>query len=271
MEEIEGELGRISMKDINPHWRFIKPNSGLTATEDFVSDLHTINEALAKPHGDPEPDNNADEPLPSIDDIIRDINNNNHVQRPTPEASEAVEELLDSNGVDLLNVNSPRIVKSKGRPTGAKNKKGIMSRAEKAKAKSTKRDLSSFEHVDASIRALRGGKVKGGRRGGRGGAASTSTSTATARSKAVRKSLKALAPFNAASIEADRLAFEKEHEEIAKDIRGIITRQTMRKTVAKAFASNATGKGAIHIDSDADFNGEDDAASTEDWMYDMGD
>jgi hypothetical protein len=93
-----------------------------------------------------------------------------------------------------------------------------MTRAEKAKAMSTRRDPSGFEHVDASIRASRGGK----RKSGKGGAASTPT--ATARRKAVRKNLKTLAPFTAATIQANRRAMQEAHANIEKDVRGIITR-----------------------------------------------
>ena len=42
-----------------------------------------------------------------------------------------------------------------------------MTRTKKAKAKSTRRDSSSFEHVDAAIKASRGGKGAVERGGGR--------------------------------------------------------------------------------------------------------
>lgn len=269
MEEVDGGLGRILMRDISYHWRFIKPDTGLIATDDFVSDLPTIEEALAEPYGDPEDYEDANKPLPSVDDIVADMANNNHVQRPTPEAPKPVEEqILDGDGVNLLDINSPRIAKSKGRPTGSRNKKGTITRAEKAKTKSTKRDPSGFEHVDASIQASRGGKSKG-KRGGGGGAVSTSRSTATARGKTLRKQLKALESFTAATIDADIQAMEKENAIIEEDIRGIITRQAARQTV-KASASVATTEGTIHIDSDVEFDGADDASSADDWMYERG-
>lgn len=55
-----------------------------------------------------------------------------------------------------------------GCPTGGKNKKGTMTRTEISKAKSTRRDPSSFEFVEAIVQAPRGGTRS--RRGrGRGG------------------------------------------------------------------------------------------------------
>jgi len=59
----------------------------------------------------------------------------------------------------------------KGRSTRAKNKKGTMSRANKAKARSIKRDSFDFEHVEASIKTSR----DSGRRRERDRGESTST------------------------------------------------------------------------------------------------
>lgn len=278
MEEMEDGRGRLLMRDISHHWRFNKPDSGLVPTEDFASDLPIIDEALQEPHDELESDEDAVQPLSNIDEIIRDMDrNNNNLHRSTPEAPDAAdEELLNSDGVDMLDVNSPRIIKSKGRPTGAKNKKGIMTRAAKAKAKSTRRDPSGFEHVDARIRTTRGGKGGGGasRRGkDKGGAAASTitTAVANARSKRVRKQLKEFAPFTAATFDADMQAIQAEDAIIEKDIRAIISRQAARQA-AEASAAVATTKGSIHIDSDAEFdvNGDGDAASADDWMYDWG-
>ncbi len=90
----------------------------------------------------------------------------NRVQRLSSNSLEPVAKLIDDD-VDLLNVNESCIVKTKGRLARAKNRKSTMTRTKKAKAKSTRRDSSSFEHVDAAIKASRGGKGAVERGGGR--------------------------------------------------------------------------------------------------------
>jgi len=57
-----------------------------------------------------------------------------------------------------------------GCPIGGKNKRGTMTRTETSKAKSTRRDPSSFEFVEAIVQAPRGGTRS---RRGRGGGGET--------------------------------------------------------------------------------------------------
>jgi len=264
MEAVDGGLGRLQMEDIDSHWWFKKPDYGRQATADFHSDLRAMNEAIAEPLDSVEDvldiGLNTDEPLPSIDDILQGLEAHNLVHRPTPEPPEPPEpaaELIDDD-IELLDVNEPRIAKAKGRPVGAKNRKGIMTRAEKAKAKSTRRDPSGFEHVDAAIQASRGR----GRRGGRGGAI-------TGPRKASRK--RQAAPFTAATIDAHIRTMEEVDAEIDHDVRGIITRQAARKAAEQQEASTSTGittMEAIHIDTDEEFNVDDDgdADQSDEWM-----
>jgi hypothetical protein len=264
MEEVEDDLGRLLINDVDVHWHFKKPPGPPTAN--FTSDRPAINEATAEPLGSME-DIDPDQPLPDIDEIIRGLQTNNLVQRPTPEAPEPAAELIDDD-IDLLDVNEPRIAKAKGRPVGARNRKGIMTRAEKAKAKSTRRDPSGFEHVDAAIKASRGGKrtVAESARGGRNQARS--------------RKQKEVKIDDVAAMDADIQAFNKDMDEIHDDIRGIITRQTARKaakeavTISAASATStiitATTKEAILVDDDSEFDadGDGDADSDDDWMYD---
>ncbi len=228
IEAVDDGLGRIHLSDVDIHWWFKKPDSGIISIADFVSDHPAINEALAEPLGAIEDvldiDLDLDQPLPFIDDIIRHLQVSNRVQRPPPDSPEPAAELIDDD-VDLLDVNEPRIVKAKGRPAGAKNRKGTMTRAKKAKAKSIRRDPSGFEHVDAAIKASRGGKGAVERGGGRG--------------KARQRKQKEPEAGTVAAIDADIQAFNEDMDEIHEDMRGIITRQTARTAAEEATATSA--------------------------------
>jgi len=231
MEAVKDGLGRILIADIDPHWCFKKPDSGLESTMDFTSDIQAIEEALAEPLESMEDDVDADQSLPSINDIIRGIEAGNVLERLASDSSEPAAELIDED-IDLLDINEPRVVKAKGRPIGAKNKKGTMTRTEKAKAKSTRRDLSGFEHIDVAIKASRDGKGAVGR-GDR-------------RDKARRRKQKGPEAGTVAAMDANIKAFNEEMKEIHEDIRGIITRQTARKATKEATTtSTASATSAI--------------------------
>ncbi len=266
-EAVKDGLGRILMDDIDPHWRFKKPHSGVEPTVHFTSDIQAIEEALAEPLGLADDDEDAEEALLSIDDIIRGIQTNNVLERPPSDSSESAAELIDED-VDLLDVNEPRVVKSKGRPTGARNKKGTMARTEKAKAKSTKRISSGFKHVDASIKASRGGKRTVGR-GGRGG-----------RGKTIKNKQKETEVDDIAAMDAHIRAFNQDMDEINEDIRGIITRQAAKKEAKGATATSAasaiiktTTNEVIQVSDDGEYDadGGRDADSDGEWMFDRGD
>lgn len=131
--------------------------------------------------------------LPGADDLIHD----RIESQPASSASENLE--LD----DMLSIAEPAKAKAKGRPRGSVNKKGTMTRAEKKAAKSTKQDLSGFEHVEQEFEAKakrtkkttsqaktdregrgREGEDRGGRgRRGRGGATTRGRDGAAARGR----------------------------------------------------------------------------------------
>jgi len=58
----------------------------------------------------------------------------------------------------LLDVNQSRIAKTKERLVEAKNKKDTITKIEKTKTKSIKRNLFNFEYVDATIKVSRDSK-----------------------------------------------------------------------------------------------------------------
>ena len=204
IEEVDGGLGRLHLEDVHPHWRFKKPSSGLNPDpEAFTNDLDYV--TLLNPEVDADDDDEPDplpDDLPSLEELLHgreDSQPNQEVGEVTGEATAGVigevtgevndadkdESDIDSDdelGLDLervgnlLDINEPKRVKSKGRPKGAKQKNPVMTRKEKAAARSTKRDPSGFEHTEAAIASQRGGRGRGrgrgqprGERGGRGG------------------------------------------------------------------------------------------------------
>jgi len=174
MKEVKGGLGRIPIEDVHYHWRFGKGHGPSIAR--LETDFVAIEEALAVQLEEESADESSDvddRSLPDLDAILLRKVDSNKDLRPSPDANELEKDVHKEVDDDeaLRHVNEPRVVKAKGRPTGAKNKKGTMSRADKTKARSTKRDPSGFEHVEAGIKASRGS----GRRRGRGRGESTST------------------------------------------------------------------------------------------------
>jgi len=104
--------------------------------------------------------------------LLRKVDSNKNL-RPSPNANELeknVHKKID-NDETLRHVNESRVIKTKDRFIGAKNKKGTMSRANKTKAKFIKRDSFDFEHVETSIKVSR----NSGRRRERDRNESTST------------------------------------------------------------------------------------------------
>lgn len=115
---------------------------------------------------------------PSWEDLLRDhevqrTNNEQANEQTNEQANEQVNEqindeinghieAIDEDSDDelrhdleqvnsMLDVNEPRKVKSKGRSRGVKQKKPVMTRKEKAAARSTRRDSSGFEIVEKNI------------------------------------------------------------------------------------------------------------------------
>ena len=121
--------------------------------ENFVSDLTFINEALTESLKSlklSDFDKNTEVILSSITQIIRELEINNYVEKFAFESSESVEKLINNN--ELLIVNELFIVQVKGRSKEIKNKKKIITRAEKAKTKFIKRNSFDFEHVKINLR-----------------------------------------------------------------------------------------------------------------------
>ena len=156
-------------------------------------------------------------------------------QKPASEPPEPVEELISGN--ELLAVNKPLIVQAKGRPKEAKNKKEVKTRAERAKAKSTKRNSFDFEHVEVSFR-----------RGDRGDRDDRDERS----SKEVKKSF---VTDIAAAMETDIQVIEKASAAINRDVQAILTRagaKARTKGASNDLIVN-TNKTAIEINSDGEF------------------
>jgi len=119
----------------------------------------------------------------------------------------------------VLDTNESRVVKAKGRLVEARNKKGTMTKAKKAKAKSTRRDPFDFEHVDAAIKASRDGKRIDGR---------------DDRDKARQKKQKKPKVDSVVAMDANIQALNEDMNEIHENIRSIIIKQTTRKATKEA-------------------------------------
>ena len=121
--------------------------------ENFVFDLIIIDEALTKSLKSSELfdfDENIKIILSSMIQIIRELEVNNHIKKFVSESFKLVEELINDN--ELLKMNEFFIVKIKNRFKEIRNKKEIMTRAEKAKTKFIKQDSFDFEHVEVNFR-----------------------------------------------------------------------------------------------------------------------
>ena len=120
--------------------------------KNFVFNLTVINKALTKLFKISKLSDfnkNIKVILSPMTQIIREFKINNHVEKFASEFSKSVEELIDNN--NLLIMNELFIVKVKNRSQEVKNKKKVMTRAEKAKTKFIKRNLFDFEHVKINL------------------------------------------------------------------------------------------------------------------------
>jgi len=119
----------------------------------------------------------------------------------------------------LLDINEFRVAKAKGRFVEARNKKGTITKAKKTKAKSIKRDLFDFEHVDAAIKVSRDNKgaIERGDR----------------RDKVRLRKQKKPKVSIVAAMNANIKAFNEKMKKIHEDMRSIITRQTTKKATKK--------------------------------------
>ena len=121
--------------------------------ESFVFDLIVIDEALTKSLKSSKLfdfDENIKIILSSMIQIIREFKINNHVEKFAFESSELVKELINDN--KLLKMNESFIFKVKDRFKKTRNKKEVMTRAEKAKTTFIKRDSFHFKHIEVNFR-----------------------------------------------------------------------------------------------------------------------
>ena len=212
--------------------------------KNFVSDLAVIDEALTEPLKSSklfDSDENIEIILSSMIQIIREFEVNNHVEKSASEFSEFVEELINDN--ELLIVNEPDIVKAKGRSKGTRNKKEVMTQAEKTKAKFIKRDPSDFEHVKVNLRRDgRGGRDDRDDHDGRDdrGDRDDRDDDNNRSSEEVKKS----SVTNTVTImEADIQAIKKASAVINRDVQAILTRaEAKAKTKRAAILTRAGAK-----------------------------
>ena len=121
--------------------------------EDFVFNLIIINKVLTKSLKFSEFSNlkkDIEVILSSMIQIIRELKVNNYVKKFAFEFSKFSEKLIDDN--NLLTVNELFIVKVKDRFKKTKNKKKVMTRAEKAKIKFIKWNSLNFKYIKINFR-----------------------------------------------------------------------------------------------------------------------
>ncbi len=87
--------------------------------------------------------------------LLRKVDNNKNLKSSSNanESKKNVHEIDDDEA--LRHVNESRVIKTKNRSIEAKNKKDTMSRTNKTKTRSIKRDSFDFEHVETNIKILR--------------------------------------------------------------------------------------------------------------------
>lgn len=142
---LKTEEKKLLLEDVHPHWRFKKPDSCLlTSTRTFVSD----------PPSNPPPvsseSNLSSSSFSSDPDLLSNADDLIHGRIESPLVFEPKK---NSDLENLRNVAEPKIAKAKGIPSISLNKKELMTQAEKKAARSTKRDLSEFEHVERELAA----------------------------------------------------------------------------------------------------------------------
>ena len=141
-EVLKDEEKKLLLEDVHSHWRFKKSEFfRLTFTNDFFFDSQSESSELSKRsfyESSPKIfDDFVTDSLSDVDELIR-----------TRLDSSIVSSISENNDLnDLLDIAEFEIAKAKGRSRESQNKKKIMTRAKKKAAKSTKRDLSEFEHV----------------------------------------------------------------------------------------------------------------------------
>ena len=205
LNRLHDQRGRLNVDDFHSHWRFRKSQTADAEPSAFRFDYQVIEDVSSASRDqvidsseddiwlDPSQftEQESDYDFPEVSELVTGLRSNadasmSPIQEELPEGdenvdwenhndiesrhdtSEPVEEELVID--DLLTVNDPRVVKPKGRPRGAKGKQLSMTRAEKRAAKTTKRDLFKFEHVDRALDARKAsqrgrGRGQGARRG----------------------------------------------------------------------------------------------------------
>ena len=160
------KLGRISITDVHPHWRFKKSEFEIAVIREFSSDTVVIVQLLnnsMKDENDQEVENvdraildpTANENFDShmskkeFKIVFRNLKRNAHIERSSSDAENSIDENIEN--VKLTVINESRPVKNKSRPKNSKNQKPLMTRTKKIVAKSTTRNPSEFEYVETAV------------------------------------------------------------------------------------------------------------------------
>ena len=215
MEAETAEEKRLKLEDVHPHWMFHKPETS-TSTNDFASDVDPDSESAYQPFYEPPPPRADESEIEDLDEV------KNLFQEPSSRLSPPVmSSASEVSEEELLDINEPRVMKTKGRPKGSQNHKSLMSKKEQAAARNTNRNLSGFEHVekDIKVKATRAKKearaeatrakrkataaTKGGARGRGGGRNQASSSASMPRLKRFRVTKPATATTEAMDISSD--------------------------------------------------------------------
>ena len=154
---VKSDEKRLLLDDVHSHWRYRKPESTFTAERyEFLNDAASI---FYNSETNNESDYDTDLKLSTISSLLQ----KSHIESLLEETDfielSTISTLLQKSNMkslsakssdsenSLLDAQEPAVSKFKGRPSGSKNKKGVMTRAEKKAVKFIKRDLSKFEHV----------------------------------------------------------------------------------------------------------------------------
>ena len=218
--------------------------------------------------------------------VFRDLKRNAHIERPFSDSQNSVDE--DFENVEFLNINESRKVKIKNRSKNSKNQKPFITRAKKKAIKSTRRDFSEFEYVEAAVetsqsrgrgrgftRADRVNREKRGDQEGRRNRKKRTTSFLTIaqklqalKKKAIANKAKRQQKLNQAK--KNIKAIEKKNKVIKKSVRFMISKHqpTFNKIIIsdeKSEQLNNHEKNSMMLssNSDSDYDNEFDDEITE--------
>ena len=157
IKKIKNKLERISIEDVHYYWRFDKGHSSSIARlkTNFVAIKKTLTMQLEKKSTNESNDVNNRNLLDLNVILLRKVDNNKNL-KSSSNANESKKNLHEIDDDEALrHVNESRVIKTKDCSIEAKNKKDTMSRTNKTKTRSIKRDSFDFEHVETNIKILR--------------------------------------------------------------------------------------------------------------------